>query len=158
MPIAVIFVVVAGAIALFVLYPHLRVITGAVVAIFVGVASIYFLLPGSADQARQSAITPKQLRLSDVDLTTTDRYTEVRGRVVNTADADLRSFFLRVTLQDCIEADSCVTIGEDEAEMRIIVPAGQARDFQGVLDFRDAATLRGTPKWDYDITRITASP
>ena len=156
MPIVVIFLVVAGALVIAILYPHLRAIALGVVAFFAILFGIYFATLGPLGSGGGAAIAPDELTLSALSLDQDARSATLSGTVRNGSERyRLRSFELQVTIYDCppdtpAEAagpESCAIIGEDEGIARADVPPGQLRRFDAVLSFPAMPAPQGTPIW-----------
>lgn len=163
MPIVVIFLFVAGAIAVAVLYPHLRAIALAVISVFAAIFTAYFFFSDTESDRAVTRISVEELVLSDVELEHTARYSAITGRVLNASESyQLRTFDIEVTMFDCEtetqDLSECATVAQDQTTSRIIVPAGQTRDFRAVLDLRSAAATRNIAKWDHKVTNVTATP
>lgn len=163
MPIAALFIVIAGAVAVAILYPHLRILALAMLVLFGGVLGAYFLT-GNGTVERQAALIPaEELVVSDVDLTAGVRFETLTGRVTNPSDSyRLRSFDVTVTLHDCPDAlvplETCATIAQDRGTARVDVPPGQTRAFRAVVGFAAVPPLQGVLRWDYRISATTATP
>ena len=163
MPIAIIFLFVAGSLAVAILYPHLRVIAFAILLVFGAIFGVYILTNESEVDRAASRIPVEDLTLTDLELTYEPRFSAISGRVLNKSDQyRLRSFDIQVTLYDCDTAEqaleSCAIIAEDSGPARMDVPPGQTRNFRGVLDLRTETVAKNVSRWDYQILNITATP
>jgi len=162
MPFVVFFLILAGAAAIFVLYPHLRTLAGGVFVLFGLVLGYLVFDQWFGRDAAASAMGPEQLVLSDLSLEDGTRFQTLSGRVENTSEtARLRSFDLRVRVLDCPSEDSadteCAIIAEDDGVARVDVPAGQVRDFKATIGFASRAAPKGAVRWLHDITDVRAT-
>jgi hypothetical protein len=106
----------------------------------------------------QSLIQPSQLTFDNVRLrrSAVGSLWEVVGTVKNNSNSTLSEFTLLVTVQDCPEGASCVTIGQDDVWVYSLnVPPGQLRTFDGL------ASLDNMPKpqkliWNYKLVSVKA--
>ncbi|NNU81109.1 hypothetical protein HMH01_11750 [Halovulum dunhuangense] len=162
MPIAIFFLILAGALAVAVLYPHMRP-AAAVIGAFAGallgwVVTDRVLAPDPA----ASGIAVEKVALSDLVLSREPRLSRISGRVTN-LDTDLRlaDFTLRTTLYDCPEVESaledCAVIGQDAGIARVDLPAGQTRAFHVVMRFADMPEPAGVLRWDHAVTQVRAA-
>jgi len=76
---------------------------------------------------------------------------ELRGRIENKSDAQLKSVTLLVTRRDCFEGaldpTGCAVLWRDKHWISIVIPPGEARDFSSQVWMRGAAPrVRGTLK------------
>ncbi len=162
MPIAALFLILSGAVAVAWLYPAYRVLAGAVVLLFLGLIAAYFLTTGSETDRATSRIPADALVLEDVKLGPIGTAQRLTGRVTNRSDRyTLLALDLRVTLDDCPEPDSapeeCETIAESDGTALVDVPPGQSRAFQAALRFADVPEPHGTIVWREAVTGTRAS-
>lgn len=158
MPIILFFVVFGGAVAVAVLYPHLRAQAGIVLALLGGLLAWVVVDQLLLDEP-EPPVAREDLSLAEVVLTEGPRFVRVSGRVTNDADgARLREFTLAVTLRDCPSADAapeaCEVVAEDSGIARVDVPPGQTQAFEAILGFTERSEIRGVPSWDYRITAV----
>lgn len=163
MPIAGFFVVLAGALAIAILYPHLRVMAIAVVVFMCALLGYLFFDMTTQTDRRVTLIDQSELRFDALDLRQDSRFSRLAGRVTNTSDtARLRDFSVTVHLMDCETPETprpeCATIAEDTGIARVDLPAGQTRAFEVVLSFRDTPDVTGVLVWDHTISDIHATP
>jgi len=162
MPFIAFFFVLAGAIAVFVIYPRLRVIAGTVMVLFSALLA-YLWLGGAGEAVRdQTRIAATDLTLSDLELVEDARFLRFTGRVTNgAADAELRDFHVQITMRDCPAPQTppadCAIIAQDTGIARVDVPAGQTRAFSAVINFVDMPEVIGVPVWDHSITAVRAT-
>ena len=163
MPIVVVFLALAGSIAIFFLYPHLRVLAGAVIALFTALVVYIIVDQGGEEEADAQRIAPNELTLSDITLAEDPRFIRLTGRVTNgSPQYHLREFDLTVTVRDCPAEDAadadCAVIAQDTGIARVDVPAGQTRAFDAVIQFRAQTPSTGVARIEHDITRTHATP
>jgi len=76
------------------------------------------------------------------------------ARLINVNESVLlKESVVSITMLDCVgqEEDSCRVIGQNNARINILIPAGQARDVSLAMYF-DAAKPSGEVRWKYQIT------
>lgn len=157
MPFAAFFLVLAGALAIAVLYPHLRVLAIMVFVVFAAVFG-FLLFDQTTEGDRLRARIPVELvAISDLELTEGARYTRISGRVANGHDVyQLRDFDIESTLYDCPAADTpradCAVIAQDTAIARVDVPPGQTRTFEAALSFTSRPPPKGVEVWEHRVT------
>lgn len=79
----------------------------------------------------------------------------VKGTVRNRSSRTLRSFKLRIVIQDCPDG-KCETIGESDLwETYINVPPGQVRAFDSYVSFPNMP-LPQAQQWNYRVTELEA--
>jgi hypothetical protein len=110
-------------------------------------------------QRALSAISPADLVISDLVLTTENYGSRVTGTVLNHSAVPLRSLTMKVAIRDCPDSTSevgCVTTGEADARFYIEVPPGQARQLSTTVNFDNAAPNGPHWGWVYSLTEIEA--
>ncbi|WP_112323458.1 hypothetical protein [Oceanibium sediminis] len=162
MPIVVFFLILAGAIAVAILYPHLRILALGVVALFGSLAAYLFFGDYGTPANQGQRISVDELVLEDVTFVQDNRFDRLQGRVTNTSEAyRLRDFDVAVRLFDCplpdAERSACNVVGEETGIARADVPAGQTRPFDAVLGLSQLPALKGVLVWDYEITSTRAT-
>lgn len=108
--------------------------------------------PGAAFQI----IAPDQVLVADVQMTGGGAPFELRGRIENKSDAQLRSITLLVTRRDCFEGaldpTGCAVLWQEKHWISIVIPPGEARDFSSQVWMRGAAPrVRGTLKDSFEV-------
>ncbi|QHQ34145.1 hypothetical protein [Algicella marina] len=157
MPIAAFFVLIAGGIAVAILYPHLRIAVLAVLAVAGGGLAAYFLLADINATPRAERIEADEVQLADIVLTEERGYSVLAGRVTNASqDWTLSNFGLRIRLYDCPTVETqlteCTVVAEDRGRARVTVPPGQSRAFRTVWRFPDIPILEGILVTDWSVT------
>ncbi|MCA1366481.1 hypothetical protein I6F15_03550 [Bradyrhizobium sp. BRP14] len=115
----------------------------------------------SERQAARSAYAKTLITKDDIDfynLTLQSSYGShsVRGTVRNRSLYPLKSFGMRITIQDC-PAGKCETIGEYNMwQYGVDVPPGQVRSFDGYVSFPGMPTPVAQ-QWYYSVTELEAS-
>lgn len=80
----------------------------------------------------------------------------VTGRLQNAAQSfTILSATLQATLEDC-HATECEIVGQEEIEIPLEIPPGQARDFSMTIPFPTVPKIVGEPTWRYDILKVRA--
>lgn len=159
MPFVIIFLVLAGAAAIYVLYPHLRKMALMFILLF-GAILAYVVVDEVLDRGLgPQELTAADLTLADVALAEDLRYLRLTGRVTNgSADRTLREFTLRLTEFDCPAADTpradCAIIAQNTGIARVDVPPGQTRDFEAIVRFTSRTVPKGVPAWQEEITAV----
>lgn len=119
----------------------------------------YFYWDAQRQAARsayaKSLISPDTIDFVDLRLSSSYGTHNVHGKVRNRSMYQLRSFKMKITVQDC-PAGKCETIGEDEISEYIDVPPGQMRAFDRYV------SLMGMPtpialEWHYSIIELEAA-
>jgi hypothetical protein len=162
MPMALFFLTFGGAVAIALLYPHLRVIAIAVAALCAALLAYIVYDQTSEPQRDATRLTPQDIVLTDVTLEEGPRYLSLNGWIENTSGIyTVRSVNLRTRFYDCptLETDitECPAIGEETGIARVNIPAGQTRPFKATLGFRDVATPRGVLRWDHEVSSVRAT-
>ena len=108
-------------------------------------------------------MTAQDIELSDMVLTEGSRFQKLSGRVTNaSAQADLRSFDIRIRVLDCPDASSddtdCAIIADDTGLARVEVPPGQTRDFEATLGFSSRTQPKGVTRWVHEIGAVRGTP
>lgn len=80
----------------------------------------------------------------------------INGRLRNNSDYTVRSVELNLRFEDCDAKGKCDTVGESDAEVTVMAPPGQSRDFSSSV-YGDRIAVRGTRNWTYSINSITAN-
>lgn len=110
-------------------------------------------------QRALSAISPADLIISDLVLTTESYGSRVTGTVLNHGAFPLRSLTMKVSIRDCpttTSEEGCVTTGEADARFYVEVPPGQARQLSTTVNFDNAAPNGPHWGWVYSLTEIEA--
>ncbi|MEM8658013.1 MAG: hypothetical protein AAGF22_07940, partial [Pseudomonadota bacterium] len=115
-----------------------------------------------APERQRAVIAIQEVKLSEVEIIESRRFTKLTGRVQNTSGIHrLREFALEATLYDCPDAEvalpSCEVIAQDTGLSRVDVPAGQTRAFEAVLGLTERLEPRGLTRWEFDIVSTRAS-
>jgi len=80
----------------------------------------------------------------------------VSGRLQNFDQSfTILSVTLRATVEDCHFAE-CEIVGQEEIEISLEIPPGQARDFSVTIPFHTVTKIIGEPIWQYEIVRVRA--
>ena len=80
----------------------------------------------------------------------------VTGRLQNAAQSfTILSATLQATIEDC-HATECEIVGQEEVEIPLEIPPGQARDFSLTIPFPTMPKIVGEPTWRYDILKVRA--
>ncbi len=78
----------------------------------------------------------------------------VNGRVLNHSLSDtLTQVLFEVNVKDCDGGD-CQVIAEEQGRVSLVIPPGQARDFQVSVPFSSSIVLQGKPKWEYKVIDV----
>ncbi|MEO0915260.1 MAG: hypothetical protein AAFY59_20105 [Pseudomonadota bacterium] len=162
MPIAALFIILAGGATVAILYPQLRIAAAIVLAVFTTVVAAYFFIGGSTVVQQHVEITADEVLLTDVTLTEERGYTILAGRVQNASEAhNLRDFDVELRFLDCPapegDLSDCAIIADETALTRVAVPPGQTRAFRTIFRRQNLPDLRGTLRWDWRITDATTS-
>ena len=163
MPFVVFFLLLAGAGVIFVLYPHLRMLAGAVFVFFAGLLGYLVADQWLGDDPTKADIGSEVVTVSDLRLIEGSRFQKVTGRVLNGSDsARLRSFDVHIQVLDCPDEDSaeadCAIIADDTGVARVDVPPGQVRDFEATLGFIGQTAPKGVMRWTHEIGEVRATP
>ncbi len=156
MPVALLFLVVAGAAAVAVLHPRYRIVAITALVLLAGVTSLYFLTLGDEAADADPLIPASAVSLNGVELTEERGYFRLSGRVTNGAAAGtLTRFTVDVVIYDCPEEESpteeCAIIAESEGLARVEVPPGQTRTFSSIHRFSDTPEPLGVRTWDHTV-------
>lgn len=105
-------------------------------------------------------IAPEQVLVTDLNMSGGGAPFELRGRIENKSNAQLRSITLLVTRRDCFEGaldpTGCAVLWQDKHWISIVIPPGEARDFSSQIWMRGAAPrVRGTLNDTFEV--LTAS-
>lgn len=105
-------------------------------------------------------IAPDQVHLADVKMSGGGAPFELRGRIENASDVQLKSVTLLVTRLDCFEGaldpSGCNVLWQDRHFIPIVIPPGETRDFSSAVWMRGTAPGgRGTLKDSFEV--VTAS-
>lgn len=132
-------------------FPGFRIAVGVIVVGIVGTIAYWTY----SDHRSHLLVKPNELAFSNVRLKRDfgSSYTVI-GTIKNNSPHTLTGVALRVTLQDCPKG-SCVTIGQDNAEVYSIIPPSQMRTFDGDLYFSDMPTPQA-PRWSDKIIQTDA--
>lgn len=144
-------------------HPGFRKVVLITLAVIVAaaVAGGGYLYLDSQQQAKRSAYAKTLIKQGDVDffgLTLGSSYGShsVKGTVRNRSPYPLKSFRMKITVQDC-PAGKCETIGEYEmSEYGIDVPSGQIRSFDGYASF-PGMPMPVAQQWYYSVTELEAT-
>ena len=96
-------------------------------------------------------LAPDQVLVTDVQMSGGGAPFELRGRIENKSDAQLKSITLLVTRRDCFEGaldpTGCAVLWQDKVWISIVIPPKETRDFSTQVWMRGAAPrVRGTLK------------
>lgn len=107
-----------------------------------------------AEAARQ-LVTLRDVKVSVDPLlsSTPPQYFKVEGWAHNASPRTLDSLRLRLRMQRCMSeaAESCETVGEETAVVRLIVPPEQSRAFAHTVVIRNAPPIERA-HWQVDVT------
>lgn len=107
-----------------------------------------------AESARQ-LVTLRDVRVNVDPLLSSNppKYFKVEGWAHNASARTLGSLRLRVRMQRCADeaAESCETVGEETAVLRLIVPPEQSRAFAHTIVIRNAPPIERA-QWRVDVT------
>lgn len=80
----------------------------------------------------------------------------ISGRVQN-ADQDytILGVTLQARLKDCV-SETCKIVGQEQSEVPLEIPAGQARDFTVTMPFPNTPKLQGEERWEYEVLQVRA--
>ncbi|MEO1551659.1 MAG: hypothetical protein AAFR93_14715 [Pseudomonadota bacterium] len=162
MSIPAILVVLAGALALALLYPNLRVVALGIFAVMASLAGIALTSNSGAVAEQEGRIAPEQVIIGDTTLFDDGRVLSITGRVTNENDVfRLRSFDMRVQMLDCPAQDSpledCAILADKTALVRVDIPPEQTRDFSVPFSFTDRPRLKGLAVFDRSIVGTRAT-
>lgn len=159
MPVAALFAILAGALAIAILYPHLRLIAGVVILAFGGAVTFYLATSYGPWREEVPRISLEALSLSPLNLRAERGFYVLSGRITNTSDHDLADFTLRLRLLDCPSEtspdDACAIIGEAEGIARVSVPPKQTRAFESVQSTGPVPVAEGILRPSWEILRAT---
>jgi hypothetical protein len=108
-----------------------------------------------ADAARQ-LVSLRDVKVSVDPLlssTTPPQYFKVEGWAHNATTRTLGSLRLRVRMQRCTDeaGETCETVGEETAVLRLIVPPEQSRAFAQTIVIRNPPPIERA-RWQVDVT------
>jgi hypothetical protein len=108
-------------------------------------------------EAALQRVTPQELQFEDMSLgPLTYARQSLRGRAHNLATRySVSGATLEITLKDCVGA-KCEVVGTDYASLDFWIPPGQVRGVDATLTFKDLPPVRGTRRFDYQVTSISA--
>ncbi len=162
MPIVVLFLIFAGALIIAVLYPHLRLLAVAVVALFSALLAAYFLTSDGDGSARADRIPPDEVMLSELDFTDDQRLGKLSGVVENRSETwRLRGFDLQLSLMTCVDADApetCKIFAEENGLSRVDIPPGQVRRFEVPFPITGQSVPGEDLVWKVRVTATKATP
>ena len=169
-------------VALAIAYPAVRWALGIIaVVVFIGIVALVSYVQDNdrkykqqqAQQERQEAaqqataarereaalhrVTAQELQFEDMSLgpLTYSRQT-LRGRAHNLATRySVSGAMLEITLEDCV-GEKCEVVGTDYASLDFWIPPGQVRGVNATLTFKDLPPIRGTRRFEYQVTSISA--
>ncbi len=162
MPVVIIFLLIAGAIAIAWLYPHLRALALGVLMLFLVIFAGAWLMSGNETAREAERIGLDEVTLSDLVFSDDPRVARLSGRVANGSPLfRLREMEIRVTLHDCpapeAELESCAIIADALTTARVDVPPGQVRRFEGVLRFSARPEPDGLLRWHHTLEATRAT-
>lgn len=105
----------------------------------------------------ESRIPQDEVALSNMHVARTGRPTQiVSGRISNLSDRfTLEALTIEVTMRDCYN-DGCDVIEQQQVDIRLPIPPGQARDFEKVIPASPTAIPRGQVEWRYEVIETKA--
>lgn len=78
----------------------------------------------------------------------------VNGRIFNHSLSDtLNQVLFEVNVKDC-DGGECQVIAAEQGRVSLVIPPGQARDFQVSVPFSSSIVLQGKPKWEYKVIDV----
>ncbi|WP_153067422.1 hypothetical protein [Steroidobacter cummioxidans] len=106
--------------------------------------------------AALQVIAPDQVHVADMKMSGGGAPFELRGRIENTSDVQLKSVTLLVTRLDCFEGaldpTGCIVLWQDRHWIPIAIPPGATRDFSSSVWMRGTAPgVRGTLKDSFEV-------
>lgn len=131
----------------------------AILASFVAVGLFLVLISGLKIFGGSANLKPDMATVEFFDASHAYAGTwQVRARITNKNDENaIEEFDLRVRALDCPSEDSaeadCVTISDSEERIELLVPQGQARDFDFTATARDI-NPRGTLDWRLEVSEL----
>lgn len=120
----------------------------------------------AADNARALAVETAALNAIKIDdlkfenvllkKLVADNTFALTGVVQNDSKHYLEQVVMEVRIVDCSN-NSCRTVGQERATLRVGVPSTQARSFESDrMTFRGLPSVSGARNWNYNITSIRA--
>lgn len=146
-----------GVLVCAILFPKFRKVLIVLALLFAGLIAYFLISQNIEESASKRRIIPGEVELLDLRLVSrSGNNYDLQGRVRNRSPKySLSGFTLRVTLEDCVDANTCdVVYQEDHSPLVGLVPPGQARDFEisGIGDYD--TRLKGSFKWHYALTEV----
>lgn len=149
-------------VVLFVAYPAFRVIVGGLVALALVVGGGFFLYNRASEAAAISRVQPSDVAIEGATLgrsAYSDSSYQFQGRLRNNNRThSVNRVALKITLRDCAtnEKLKCDVVGENDANLFIVVPPTQVRDIDRSMFFSPAPVIRGVMSWDYELMSVWA--
>ena len=144
---------VLGVLVCAILFPKFRAVLIAVALLFAGLIAYFVISQHFEESASKHRIVPGEVELLDLRLVRSGSNYDLQGRVRNRSSKyTLSDFTLKVTLEDCVDANTCDVVYQQDKSP--LVPPGQARDFEvyGIGDYD--MRLKGSLKWHYGVTEV----
>ena len=155
------FLIFVTLVGIAVYYPRFRLAMGIVcVGIVIGLG--FVIWQDTQEQEMEwERISLSEVKLSHMKIRSglNSRSFVVNGRLQNDSTGfAIMSAILQVTLEDCHEVNEaeCELIGQEQVELSLEVPVGQARDFQVTVPFSTIPRIQGEAAWHYKILRVRA--
>jgi hypothetical protein len=146
---------VLGVLVCAILFPKFRAVLIAVALLFAGLIAYFVISQHFEESASKHRIVPGEVELLDLRLVRSGSNYDLQGRVRNRSSKyTLSDFTLKVTLEDCVDANTCDVVYQQDKSPLVLVPPGQARDFEvyGIGDYD--MRLKGSLKWHYGVTEV----
>jgi len=143
-------------------FPRFRFAMGlTLVALILSIGGIIWF------DAHERDLEWQRIPLSDVKLSHMEvwpglnsRSFVINGRLQNDSqESAVVEAILQVTLEDCHgnNRSECELIGQEEVELPLKVPNGQARDFKVTIPFSTVPKIQGKATWHYEILRVRSA-
>ena len=139
----------------------LLVLLGIVVVIIAAGALWLYEMDQTDKHEREIAktkISPSQIELSDLLLRPSYGNGDFAlvGRIKNRSPQyALDGLKLKLLIRDCDSKAECEVVGETEVNIYTDVPAGQSRDLEQSVYFRNLCHARGKHEWEYRVLEIS---
>ena len=76
------------------------------------------------------------------------------GRIRNhSVNAPLHQVVFQVNVKDC-DGGKCQVIAQEQGRVSMVIPPGQARDFQVSVPFSSSIQFQGNAEWDYKVVDV----
>jgi len=131
--------------------PRFGLTIGGLIGAFVLIAIGIFWY-WDAEQKRETEQAKGRIPISQVELVDLRlASSRLTGRARNRSPRyTLSAVTLRIIVRDCVK-DQCEIVAQDDRDLWLSVPPGQARDFDTVVSFGRLATPHGSLGWSYEI-------